>query len=476
MAARHTEVSGSKKSAAAEVTDRPCIAIMGHVGVGNLGDEAIISAVVARLREYAPSASLIAFTLNPRDTTERHQIPAFPLRLYTERLMAMPPPDFSWSTTYTAKATGTSDSHARTMTGLGGWIRRRPLLKRLLRPGVLFARGFVEALHGLAFDSRSWRRLRNVRLLMWAGSGQVSDYVDGSFGYPLVILRWCVLARLRGAKIAFASSGAGPVTKPLSRMFIAAALKLSHYRSFRDPYSLNVARSLGAPEPNLLVRDLAFSSPLLSFSDRPKRANQSLSIGVNPLPFFGGEYWHLLEDSVYDKYVRAHAELAVGLLRRGYRVTLFPTNIRVDPRSIRAIFEVAQELAPDIATKLQIRKDLQDVTELLECLREFDLVVATRYHGVLLSLSCGTPAIAVVYHAKTREVAEHMGMKEWCVDADKVAGGMLLDRVDTLVPRLPEFRRSLATRRSVDRTALLDQYGRLAEIGGTAGVSPEPLQ
>lgn len=464
MALRETKSSGYNKLTATEVADQPCIAIMGHVGVGNLGDEAIISAVVARLQEYAPGAHLMAFTLNPRDTTERYGIPAYPIRLYTERLMALPPPDFSWSTTYMAKASGTSDSAIDTMTSVAGWIRRRPLIKKLLRPGVIFARGFVEALHGLAFDSRSWRKLRNVKLLMWAGSGQVSDYVDGSFGYPLVILRWCILARLRGARIAFASSGAGPVTKPLSRLFISIALRLSHYRSFRDPYSLNVARSLGAPEPNLLVRDLAFSNPLLNFPADSKCTEQSLSIGINPLPFFGGEYWHLLEDSVYDKYIKAHAELAINLLRRGHRVTLFPTNIRVDPRTIRAIFELVQELAPDVAPKLELEKSLQEVAGLFQLLRKFDLVVATRYHGVLLSLTCGTPTIAVIYHAKTREVAEHMGMGEWCIDADRATGVALLERVEALIPRLPEFRKSLATRRNVDLPTLLEQYSRLAEM------------
>ena len=69
----------------------PRIAIMGHVGVGNMGDEAITGAVVGRLREFAPDASLVAFSLNPRDTAARHAIESQPLRLYTERLLHAPP-------------------------------------------------------------------------------------------------------------------------------------------------------------------------------------------------------------------------------------------------------------------------------------------------------------------------------------------------------------------------------------------------
>src|SRR5262245_36622574 len=89
---------------AGQPDSRPTIAIMGHVGVGNMGDEAITASVIQRLREVVPEARLIACSLNPRDTAARHDIEAFPLRLYTERLLAEPPPDFSWESTYAAKS------------------------------------------------------------------------------------------------------------------------------------------------------------------------------------------------------------------------------------------------------------------------------------------------------------------------------------------------------------------------------------
>jgi polysaccharide pyruvyl transferase WcaK-like protein len=258
----------------------------------------------------------------------------------------------------------------------------------------------------------------------------------------------------------------------LSRLFIGIAVRLSHYRAFRDPYSLEEGRSLGAPEPNLLVRDLAFSNPLLSRNGHVERHEKPLSIGINPLPFYGGEYWHVLDGSVYDQYVAAHAELAVELLRRGHRVTLFPTNIRVDPRAVRRVYQKVQELAPDVAPRLELEATLQDVPALFERLRGFDLVVATRYHGVLLALACGTPALAVVYHAKTRQVAEHMGVSRWAVDAAGITGARLLERFDDLEPRLAEVRDEVASRRLVDLPSLLQQYERLGSMaGGSAPAS-----
>ena len=453
-------------------SSRPCIAIMGHVGVGNLGDEAIIASIVARFRERAPDARLIAFTLDPRDTTARHGIPAFPLRLYSERILDKPQPDLSWSSTYAAKSQPTQPG-ADTLKGVVGWIRRQPLLKKVLRPAVVFLRWVPEILALLAFDRRSFRRLQGVTLLLWAGSGQISDYVDG-LGYPLVILRWTILARLRGAKVAFASAGAGPVTKKLSQLAFSLAFKISHYRSFRDPSSLEVARSLASPEPNLLVRDFAFSHPNLDRA-RAMASERRPWIGINPLPFYGGEYWHILDTSVYDRYVAAHAELAIGLLRNGCRVTLYPSNIRVDPRSVRRIVECVRELAPDVAPKLELLSTLDDVPALFDALRGFDAVVATRYHGVLLALACGTPAVGVVYHEKTQQVAEHIGVGKWCIDADRASGKELLSRVEGLIAELGAAREIVRARRTVDVESLLLQYDVLASIARRDGAAYAPV-
>ena len=55
------------------------IAILGHVGTKNLGDEAIIAAVIHQIGKRYPTAQIIGFTGDPDDTRARHGIPAFPI-------------------------------------------------------------------------------------------------------------------------------------------------------------------------------------------------------------------------------------------------------------------------------------------------------------------------------------------------------------------------------------------------------------
>jgi len=440
MDAAHAQTSGQR------------IAIMGHVGNGNLGDEAIIAAVIARLRAGASGVDLLAFTSNPQDTTERHGLPTFPIRLLAER-----------------RSREAQDTGARSWgSSAADRVRRRPWLKTLLRPVVLVARRVVRIAGEMLFDLRSFRRLRGVRLIVFAGSGQLNDDMDGPFGYPLVILRWSVLARLRGAAVSFASIGAGPLDKTLSRLFLRLALRLTAYRSFRDPSSLAIARRLHAPEPSLLVRDLALSHPRLAAAGPPVRAGRAPCVGVNPLPFYGGGNWQVQDRSLYDDYVTAHAELARGLIRLGWRVVLFPTQVRMDPLTIDDIVHQLRASAPDDARGVETATDVTAVSGLLDILEEFDLAVATRYHGVLLALASGIPTVAVSYHPKTRDLMEHMGLGPWCLEVTGLTGSVLLERVADMASQLSTVRTSLANQRGRDLADLLGQYDQLLRLAGYA--------
>ena len=58
----------------------PRVAILGHVGKANLGDEAIIASVIQNIRDRIPQAEIFGITLDPEDTHARHGIRSFPLR------------------------------------------------------------------------------------------------------------------------------------------------------------------------------------------------------------------------------------------------------------------------------------------------------------------------------------------------------------------------------------------------------------
>ena len=56
------------------------IGVFGHYGNKNLGDEAIVAAVIQNLRLRIPNVELEGLSINPIDTEKRHGIPSFPIR------------------------------------------------------------------------------------------------------------------------------------------------------------------------------------------------------------------------------------------------------------------------------------------------------------------------------------------------------------------------------------------------------------
>ena len=104
------------------------IGVFGHVGNQNLGDEALIAAVLQNVRRRYPEAELCGFTAHPQDTEQRHRIPAFPICRTNGRPAAAPQPERA-----TDPPGGERSAPASAWAGLRAQLRRIPLLPVLVR-------------------------------------------------------------------------------------------------------------------------------------------------------------------------------------------------------------------------------------------------------------------------------------------------------------------------------------------------------
>src|SRR5204862_5598308 len=56
------------------------IAVFGHYGNENIGDEAIIEASIHNIRRRLPAARIVCLSLRPFDTEARHGLKTYPIR------------------------------------------------------------------------------------------------------------------------------------------------------------------------------------------------------------------------------------------------------------------------------------------------------------------------------------------------------------------------------------------------------------
>src|SRR5690606_2199071 len=107
------------------------------------------------------------------------------------------------------------------------------------------------------------------------------------FGMPLALLAWCLVARLRGAWIAFVSIGAGPIHHPVSRWLMRSAVAMADYRSYRDAVSKEFMTRIGFDtRDDAVYPDIAFKLPAPA-SVRPQRPDGRLVVGVGVMTYQG---------------------------------------------------------------------------------------------------------------------------------------------------------------------------------------------
>jgi len=430
------------------------IGVLGHYGHLNLGDEAIIVALLESIRRRQPEAELCAFSDNPEDTRCRHGVPAFPV----DRTTFVP------GVTDVPSAGAQSGNDRATWRALKARLREVRLLARLVRGGrrlISLPRAVWEE---SKFLPTAFRSLHSVDLLIVAGSNQFLDNWGGTWGYPYRLLKWSILAKLAGAKLAFVSVGAGPIDRVLSRLMVRTALLFADYISFRDEASRRLIETRGFRRGGTVYPDLAHSlSPGNGPNSDSTRAAtcRRLTVGINPMPMFHKHNWCYPDEVKYQRYIAKLAEFSARLIREGYPVFFFGTQVKDDEE---AFYDVYGQLPAEIGENLthdQLFRRSQNVSELMATIASADLVVATRFHGTVLALLAERPVLAICYYRKARDLMREMDQAEYAFDLEDFDVEDAWRRFKTLERNHVVEQEKIRRKNAAYRDALDRQYERV---------------
>jgi len=434
------------------------IGVFGHVGIGNLGDEAIFAAVIQNIKSRYPSAEICCFTINPEDTRERHKTAAFPIRRIDKNPGRAAPQKKDQVIIQENRQTSTLlnkvKSGLRAVPFVYDSLKKIPEIFQILR-ATLKEPGFL---------LQCRRNLKGVDLLIVAGSQQLIDYAGGgAWGHPYTLLKWSLIARAQKTKLAFVSSGAGPVETSLGGFFIRSALSLADYVSYRDEVSTKCVEQLGVAGQKPVVPDLAYS---LAVNQTPPEGSRPATgrpvVGINPLPFSQSHFWGVGGSAqTYEIYTRKLADLALWLIQRGYAVLFFPTQLRGDPPVIEEIRHLMKNGSiPDVEKHI-IDYPVHSFDDLRSALSMADLIIATRFHGVVLSYMFNKPVLGIAYAEKTRDLMAQMGQREFALDILRFELESLQEKFVVLESRQTAIKTKLAQQLAAHRQVLDAQYDRI---------------
>ena len=311
---------------------------------------------------------------------------------------------------------------------------------------------------------RIFRRLKRVDLLFIAGSNQMVDNFGGPWEFPYINLRWSILARLAGCRIAWVSVGAGPLDSPLSRRFVRASLRLAHYVSVRDEGSLRLLREIGVAREIRVFPDLAHGLEHEATPRVGSGGGTRGTVGINPMPIYDGRYWPEWAPEKYARYVSELAAFATALGAAGYRAFFFGTHPR-DERVAGEALAVMEKEHRVARAALPAMKPSATIEELLAVMASADIIVPTRFHGALLALLVERPTLAICYYRKTRELMVEFGQgEELTVTLEEFRAADAMARIRLLESRAEELTTVMRARKKEVRAALAEQYELVFEL------------
>lgn len=399
------------------------IAFFGLFGVGNLGNEITLQTILSHARKYFPDAEFKCICSDVTDTSLRHELPAFPISIRFPRKSAA-----KW------------------------YMRSTNPVIRLLR----------QLLIGIPMELLDWFRifhiLIGVNTLIFPGTGYLTDAYSNALGWPYDVFKWSLIARLLRRKVLFVSVGAGPIYHPLSKWLIKSALSLAHYRSFRDTSTLTCLRTIGFSTDNDAVYpDLVFNLDQVVLP-RPRvytRPRPVIGIGLMDDP---GRYSaETPSNATHLSYLHALGALVHWLLIRDYDVRLLVGDVYDIP--VTRFFTESLTHNGSIGTRGRLfNEPAASADQLLSQVASTDLVVATRFHNVLLSLLLEKPVIGITFHHKIVSLMTQMGLAEYCLDINTLDVQRLIQQFCELKHDADRVKSVIRQKTKECRQALDQQY------------------
>jgi polysaccharide pyruvyl transferase WcaK-like protein len=400
------------------------IALFGLFGGPNLGNEATIFAFLHHLRKRLPDAEVVCIAPRQSAVTQQYGLP---------RIDLDPLP-----------------------VGSVLWRVHPASLQQALRAGLQVATELARA-------RRARGAVVGLRALIVPGTGIVDDFGQGPLGMPLHLLRWSGAARREAAALVFASIGVDRVQTRLARLLFRRALRLSTYRSFRDDASRAGLAVLGVPtHGDPVYPDLAFSLPEDALPPHGPVTWPPHDVGVGVMGYRG---WNSRREPgrlIYETYLGKLKEFVAWLLSRGYAVRLLTGDTRADEEPLRDLVSAFGPVAafPAGGGRL-ICEPISSFHDLLRQIACTDLVVATRFHNVLLSLMLARPAISVGYSAKNAALMAEVGLAAYSQDIEALDIAKLIRQFEAMTalaapPVVVAGRQVRHFRRQLD-----EQYDRL---------------
>jgi polysaccharide pyruvyl transferase WcaK-like protein len=396
------------------------IALYGHFDLTNLGNEITLRTALYHLRRYQPDARITCITTGPEVTIATHKIEAISV---TESFVKF-------------------------------W-RPRNLPLKLVR--LIFV--------GLPSEVYHWIKrlgsLKHTDAMIIPGTGLLTDAYGLGYWGPYNLAKWSLIAKICRCKLLFVSVGAGPIYGVLGRWLVRSMLSLADFRSYRDNSSKQYLKGIGFPvDDDPVYPDLVFSFPETLIPRRGGGKDGRPVVGLG-LMGYAGKYGTSQKDgNIYFRYLETLAIFTKYLLAQGNDVRLLIGDFYDTPTKDKLRNALRERLSQGDEERI-FDEPILSPEDLLRQIEATDIVIATRFHNVLLALLCGKPVISISFHQKCDSLMSAMGLSTYCLDMNDLSPETLIEKFRDLKTNAPKLKALISDRVNEFRDSLDEQYKRV---------------
>lgn len=394
-------------------TVTPRVGLLCEAGMGNIGNDASLEAVLNYLRAKQPDVAVDVICANANTVRSRYEVPATSMAWYS------------------------SD-----------WRTPRPL--------ALLLRVFGKLADPLRIAS--WVRKHDAVIVTGTGILDATLPVR-PWGPPLVLFAASVAGRLFGVKVAYVSVGAGPIGQAMSRRLFYWAARTAHYRSFRDAESRAAVQGWGlSTSGDAIYPDLAFALPIPSVG-----AADASSVCLGVMDYHGANEDRHRSQDIRQSYIDQMKMFVRWLLKEGRQVRLLVGDTNgSDDRVVQEILAAMRSEFPDLDPSRLIANPVTNFNDVLREVSLASTAVAIRFHNIVAALMLGKPTVAISYGPKNDSLMADAGLAEFCIPVKNLDHAQLVVEFSKAEERAAGIRGALLARGEANAERLADQFAVLS--------------
>jgi polysaccharide pyruvyl transferase WcaK-like protein len=203
--------------------------------------------------------------------------------------------------------------------------------------------------------------------------------------------------------------------------------------------------------------DLAFSLPEVAIPHRDPGKSRRSVVGLGVMAYAGKYSVATPSDTTYLAYLQNLVTFVRWLLAREFDVRLLSGDFAdVDTR--QEFRDLLREQLSVCDEGRIIDEPICSVEGLLSQIVATDIVVATRFHNVLLALLCNKPVVSISFHHKCESLMSAMGLSEYCLDINDLKVDKLIEKFCDLQTNSDIIKPVIRAKTKEFREALDQQY------------------